>query len=110
MPLLEQNIGPDYGLFSIAFATSLAFGKDPSNTTYDSTAKRPHLIKCLTPGKIVPFTKVEGKRVVRCKSNTHNIEIFCSSRTPWTAHPAGNYMFKVNYRNTRIRCEICSKF
>ena len=24
-------------------------------------------------------------------------------------HPAGNYMFKVNNRNTRTRCEICSK-
>ena len=23
--------------------------------------------------------------------------------------PAGNYMFKVNYRNTRTRCEICLK-
>ena len=23
--------------------------------------------------------------------------------------PAGNYMFKVNYRNTRTRCEICSR-
>ena len=23
--------------------------------------------------------------------------------------PAGNYMFKVNNRNTRARCEICSK-
>ena len=23
--------------------------------------------------------------------------------------PAGNYLFKVNYRNTRTRCEICSK-
>ena len=22
---------------------------------------------------------------------------------------AGNYMFKVNYRNTRTSCEICSK-
>ena len=25
------------------------------------------------------------------------------------AIPANNYMFKVNNRNTRIRCEICSK-
>ena len=25
------------------------------------------------------------------------------------AFPAGNYMFKVNNRNTRTRCEICSK-
>ena len=26
-----------------------------------------------------------------------------------TAVPAGNYMFKVNNRNTRTRCEICSE-
>ena len=24
-------------------------------------------------------------------------------------NPAGNYMFKVNNRNTRTKCEICSK-
>ena len=24
-------------------------------------------------------------------------------------NPAGNYMFKVNNRNTRTRCEICSE-
>ena len=24
-------------------------------------------------------------------------------------YPAGNYMFKVNHRNTRTRCEICLK-
>ena len=24
-------------------------------------------------------------------------------------HPAGNYMFKVNNKNTRTRCKICSK-
>ena len=27
----------------------------------------------------------------------------------WQDYPAGNYMFKVNNRNTRTRCEICSK-
>ena len=26
-----------------------------------------------------------------------------------STYPAGNYMFKVNNRNTRTRCEICSK-
>ena len=28
---------------------------------------------------------------------------------PFYISPAGNYMFKVNNRNTRTRCEICSK-
>ena len=27
----------------------------------------------------------------------------------YISYPADNYMFKVNIRNTRIRCEICSK-
>ena len=27
----------------------------------------------------------------------------------YTNNPIGNYMFKVNNRNTRTRCEICSK-
>ena len=27
----------------------------------------------------------------------------------WSILPVGNYMSKVNYRNTRTRCEICSK-
>ena len=35
--------------------------------------------------------------------------IFVYLFSPETAHPAGNYMFKVNNRNTRTRCEICSK-
>ena len=26
-----------------------------------------------------------------------------------SSSPDGNYMFKVNHRNTRTRCEICSK-
>ena len=32
-----------------------------------------------------------------------------ASETFGNKNPAGNYMFKVNYRNTRTRCEICSK-
>ena len=28
---------------------------------------------------------------------------------PIEIYPAGNYMFKANSRNTRTRCEICSK-
>ena len=32
-----------------------------------------------------------------------------TSKMEFLANPAGNYMFKVNNRNTRTRCEIFSK-
>ena len=28
----------------------------------------------------------------------------------WLKYPAGNYMFKVSNRNTRTKCQICSKW
>ena len=39
-----------------------------------------------------------------CKWNLLYLEIAVNK-----SFPAGNYMFKVNNRNTRTRCEICSK-
>ena len=30
-------------------------------------------------------------------------------RLKWKAYPAGIHLLKVNNRNTRTRCEICSK-
>ena len=38
-----------------------------------------------------------------------NIPQFSKLDNIVTSIPAGNYMFKVNNRNTRTRCEICSK-
>ena len=39
------------------------------------------------------------------RSNSSTASIHYSSRS----NPTGNYMLKVNNRNTRTRCEICSK-
>ena len=36
----QQTNSVDCGLFAIAFASSLAFGEDPANVTYDSTKLR----------------------------------------------------------------------
>ena len=33
----------------------------------------------------------------------------CTTLCPFYSFPAGNYMFKVGNRNTRTRCEICSR-
>ena len=35
--------------------------------------------------------------------------LYRHSRDSTKANPTGNYMFKVNNRNTRKRCKICSK-
>ena len=39
--------------------------------------------------------------IVKCASFVFSCFILCS--------PAGNYMFKVNNRNSRTKCAICSK-
>ena len=36
-------------------------------------------------------------------------EYYYKSKFNNSYNPAGNYMFKVNNRNTRTRCKICSK-
>ena len=45
---------------------------------------------------------------LKLKSYTSKIQRIVSS-IGFIRSPAGNYMFKVNNRNTRTRCEICSK-
>ena len=74
----------DCGLFAIANATTLAFGKNPVNQTYDSTKMRSHLIKCLENKEITPFptTKFSGKRSP--VKRTVDVEIFCVCRMPDT--------------------------
>ena len=41
------------------------------------------------------------------KSKSGGILVYVKSSVSF--NPAGNYMFKVNNRNTRTRCETCSK-
>ena len=53
-------------------------------------------------------------RVLTIKIHESDISFFPSgvsksSELNFLRTPAGNYMFKVNNRNTRTRCEICSK-
>ena len=79
MSVQQQKNEVGCRLFSIAFATSVAFGEDLSNSTFDSVVLRPHLIKCLISA---PFPEIKGKRVARCKPSTHTVEIICSCRTP----------------------------
>lgn len=92
-----QRNGYDCGLFAIANATALAFGRYPSQEVYDVKNLRSHLIKCLENKHITPFPthnksykstrrKVKIKKIVDvplycvCKKpDTGTIYVFCDA-------------------------------
>ena len=76
----QQTNSVDGGLFAIAFATSLAFGEDPANVTYDSTKLRMYLIKCLDENQMTCFPKSTKNSVSKCQSRLATIELYCKCR------------------------------
>ena len=83
---------------------TLRFGKAKVAKAGFCGVKRPIKIWNVDVNNIVISKLIETKNNSKYfkynsipKYNKHNIS------------PAGNYMFKVNNRNSRTRCEICSK-
>lgn len=58
VPVQQQGNGSDCGVFSIAFATCIVYGKNPSIVTFDVPQMRPHLYKCLKTGVLSPFPEI----------------------------------------------------
>ena len=77
----------DCGLFSIAYATSLAYGEDPSYSIFSQSQMRAHLYQCFVKGRLTPFpcTKrymgvaVPGNFKPKCRDD---IEVHCHCRMP----------------------------
>ena len=83
----QQDNSVDCGLYALAFATSLAFGDDPSLIVYDASKLRQHLLNCLTNNEVTRFPTTEeplGYRH-RCRRKRIEIELFCSCRMPHDA-------------------------
>ena len=55
----QQKNGADYGLFSIAFSSALAFGGDLSTVTYDVPLLRAHSVKCFGNNLMVALSVTE---------------------------------------------------
>ena len=55
VPVQQQSNGSDCGVFSIAFATCLAFATNPSFVTFDVVRMRSHLLACLKNGRMSMF-------------------------------------------------------
>ena len=106
MSLLTRSVqqkknGVDCGLFSIAFATTLAFGGDPSTVNYDAALLRAHLIKCFHINLIVEFPVTE-KRVIKCKPYASIDELYCVCRILyWKTDEIGLRM---------TECESCKRW
>ena len=58
VPVQQQKNGSDCGVFSIAFATCLAFANNPSHITFNISRMRPHLIACMRNGKMSMFPTI----------------------------------------------------
>ena len=71
----------DCGLFSIAYATSMAFGVDPCNCIFDQSSMRRHLYQCFTKRRMAPFPYT-GAINTGMKSKRDDIEVHCHCRMP----------------------------
>ena len=61
------------------------------------------------PNELVKETVGKCIKEIRFKSKEERESYGFARGMSRRAVPAGNYMFKFNNRNTRTRCEICSK-
>ena len=78
----QQANGVDCGVFAIAYATSLAFGENPTLCSYNVPLMRQHLVNCLEKEMMYPFPKQDiTKRVLKCKKNQLLLSIYCSCRS-----------------------------
>ena len=83
MPVQQQGNSVDCGVFAIAFATSLSFGENPCNITFDIKEIRKHLVTCLERIEMSPFPRNNSKRSIKCQPSLNTIEIYCSCRMPY---------------------------
>ena len=77
----QQLNGFDCGVYAIAYATDIAFDRDPASLSYDRQEMRKHLLRCLQRGDLEPFLN-SSIRTKRGKSITHRVQLYCHSRIP----------------------------
>ena len=92
----RQTNSHDCGLFSLAIATDLCNGTDPTTQSYDQGSLRKHYINCLETGKMTPFPKT-ARRVLRHLAPTRmTVAIYCVCRMP-------------NDKREYVQCSQCNR-
>jgi hypothetical protein len=85
----------DCGLFAVAYATDICYGKDPGKARFDQTMMKNHFKDCLERGSIHPFPQ-KSKKVPKPSSPVDiNIEVFCMCKMP------------ESYDQSMVQCDTC---
>ena len=82
--LMNSDIQPntnDCGVYAIAFAVSLAFGKEPAYFHFENSKIRSHLLNCLQSGVLTEFPcKPEKRKSLYVQA--HTVPLYCTCRMP----------------------------
>ena len=79
MPVQQQPIATDCGLFAIAFTTDLLYGNSSSNVSYEQEKMRQHLFICLKQDSFTLFPR-PSEDACKTKKFTYNLDVYCTCR------------------------------
>ena len=92
----QQNNLSDCGVFSIAFATSLVYGQNPMNVTYNVSQMRPHLLNCLKGGIIFLSLPLELLLQSRLHMNRRDKTCGMARTCSWHSLCCSTLMLKIH--------------
>lgn len=88
----------DCGLFAVAYATDICFGKDPKKSKFNQARMKFHLKDCLEREVMQPFPQ-QMKKVSRPPADVHmEVELYCLCRMPEI------------YDSYMVQCDECQKW
>ena len=99
IPVQQQQGTLDCGLFAIAFAVEVCFGRNPQCASFNQKIMREHLYTCLTQGVLTSFPKIsDSEALPRPSPVVHKIHLYCVCHMP------------EEYDESMISCDICQEW
>ena len=81
-PVQQHLNGFDCGVYVIAYATDIAFDRDPVSLSYDLQEMKKYLLRCLQRGALELFPN-SSKRTKRGKSITYRVQLYWHCQMPF---------------------------
>ena len=127
MNVQSQKNGSDCGVFAIAYATELAYGRDPIHCQWKAGVLRRHLMTCLEDQTITQFPLEKERRTTMSNRirKSHEEDIHCTCRMPydkqrdmiccencnrWYHKDCEGLDPDGDYTSVKWKCSVCVKF